>query len=66
MEEQIEANIITLLEQVKEFQNYLAKQEVSEKNEARQLKAEQNELEVSEQQLLHTTENDEDDDEMNE
>ncbi len=48
IEEQIEANKIALLERVKEFQNYLAKQEASEKNEVRQLKVEQNELEANE------------------
>ncbi len=52
-------------ERVKAFQVYLEKQTESEKNEARQLRAEQDELNVLEQQLLQdTAEIDEDGEEI--
>ncbi len=66
IEEKIEVNRLALLEPVKEVQDYLAKQVGSEMDEARQLKAEQDELETHEQQLLNVVKNDEDDDEANE
>ncbi len=55
-----------LLKRVKEFQVYLEEQLAGEKEEAKQLKVEQDELEAYEQQLLNTIEEDEDDDEENE
>ncbi len=45
---------------------YLEKQTEDEKNEARQLRAEQDELQVLEQQLLQTAVEDEEDDEESE
>ncbi len=66
IEEKIDASREALLERVKEFQRYQEKQIAEEKSEAKQLKAEQDELEVHEQQLLNTIENEKDDDEENE
>ncbi len=53
-------------ERVKEFQVYLEKEIVEEKNEARQLRAEQDELKAHEQRLLHTAVENEADDIENE
>ncbi len=66
IEEKIDVEREALFEQVKEFQKYLEKQIVDEKSEARQLKAEQDELEAHEQQLLHTAVEDENDADENE
>ncbi len=66
VEGKIDAEREKLLEQVKEFQTYLEKQVADEKSEARQLRAEQDELKALEQRLLHPTVENEADDSENE
>ncbi len=62
VEEKIEANRVALLDRVNEFQVYLEKRIAEEKDEAKQLKAEQDELEAHEQQLLNPAKDDDDGD----
>ncbi len=66
IEEKIDAEREKLSERVKEFQLYLEKQVADEKNEAKQLRVEQDELKTLEQQLLSSAVENEDDDDENE
>ncbi len=65
IEEKIDAEREKLLEQVKDFQTYLEKQIAAEKNEAKQLRAEHDELKLLKQQILHSAGENEDGDEEN-
>ncbi len=63
IEESIDVEREKLTERVNEFQLYLEKQVADEKNEAKQLRAEQDELKALEQQLQNLAAENEDDDE---